>query len=44
MARAANVTPIVVLTGHLNKKEAKDLKVKHIIENVTNIENILKTL
>lgn len=41
MARSAQVTPIVVLTGHLSRQEAEDLKVKYIIENVMKIEDIL---
>ncbi len=41
MAQAANITPIVVLTGHLNKKEAEDLGVKYIISDVTHLEKVL---
>ena len=44
MARAANVTPIVVLTGHLNEAEAKLLDVKYIIKDVTRLENVLTTI
>jgi phosphoglycolate phosphatase-like HAD superfamily hydrolase len=39
MAFSARVTPIVVLSGHLNRQEAEKLQVKHIIDNVTLIEN-----
>lgn len=42
MAKAAGVTPVVVLTGHLNKLEAKKLGVKFIIKKVTDIMTILK--
>ncbi|HVF69942.1 MAG TPA: HAD family hydrolase [Xanthomonadales bacterium] len=41
MAQAANVTPVVVLTGHLNKKEAEELGVKYVIGDVTQIEKVL---
>jgi phosphoglycolate phosphatase-like HAD superfamily hydrolase len=44
MAQRAGITPIVVLTGHLNKNEAEELKVKYIIEDVTKIEKVLSTL
>lgn len=44
MAKNAKVEPVVVLTGHLNKQEALDLKVKYIIDNVTKIENVLNKL
>lgn len=43
MAYNAHVTPIVVLTGHLNKKGAEELKVKYIIKNVTLLENVLNS-
>lgn len=42
MAQAANVTPIVVLTGHLTKSEAKKLNVKYIVKDVTEIEKVLE--
>lgn len=42
MAQRATVTPIVVLTGHLNEKEAKELGVKYIIPNVAQLETVLK--
>ena len=44
MARNAHVMPVVVLTGHLDRKEAEDLGVEHIIEKVTDIENLLNNL
>ena len=44
MARNAGVTPIVVLTGHLSKKEAEELKVDYIIADVTHLEEVLEKL
>ncbi len=44
MARNAGVTPIVVLTGHLSRKEAEELGVKHIIVDVTHLEEVLEKL
>lgn len=44
MAQAAGITPIVVLTGHLNRNQAEDLQVKHIIEDVTKVEELLNIL
>lgn len=41
MAQNAGVEPVVVLTGHLNRDEAKALGVKHILDDVTKIEEIL---
>lgn len=41
MAQAAGITPIVVLSGHLNESEAKILGVKYIIPDVTHIEKVL---
>ena len=41
MAKAAGVTPIVVLTGHLTKEQALDLNVEHIIPDVTHLEEVL---
>ncbi len=41
MAKAAGVMPIVVLTGHLSRKEAEELGVKHIIPDVTHLEKVL---
>lgn len=44
MARAAEVTPIVVLTGHLKESEAKALGVNHIIPDVIHLEGLLPNL
>jgi phosphoglycolate phosphatase len=44
MARNAGVEPIAVLTGHLNRKQAEDLGIKHIIENVTLLEPELEKI
>lgn len=44
MARAAGVTPIVVLTGHLKESEARSLRVDYIIPDVTHVESLLPTL
>ncbi|MBU4245864.1 MAG: HAD hydrolase-like protein, partial [Nanoarchaeota archaeon] len=44
MARNARIEPIVVLTGHLSKSEAEVLKVKHIIPDVTEIEEVLESI
>jgi len=44
MAQNAGVTPIVVLTGHLSRKEAEEMGVKYIIEDVTKLETILEQL
>jgi phosphoglycolate phosphatase-like HAD superfamily hydrolase len=44
MARGANIEPVVVLTGHLNEQQAKDLNVKYIIEDVTHLEKVLTIL
>ncbi|HWY79630.1 MAG TPA: HAD family hydrolase [Candidatus Sulfotelmatobacter sp.] len=41
MAKAAGIIPIVVLTGHLMKNEAEKLGVKHIIPDITHLEEIL---
>ncbi len=41
MALNAGVEGVAVLTGHLNRKEAEELGVKHIIENVTMLESEL---
>jgi len=42
MARQAKVEPVAVLTGHLDRKEAQDLGVKYIIENVTCLPEVFK--
>lgn len=44
MARSANVEPIAVLTGHLNRQQAQDLDIKYIIKDVTHLEEILDQL
>lgn len=44
MARNADVEPIVVLTGLLNKNQAKKLGVKYIIDNVTQIEKVINLI
>lgn len=44
MARSAGVIPVAVLTGHLNRQEADKLGIKHIIENVTKLEDVLSLL
>jgi phosphoglycolate phosphatase len=44
MAQAAGVRPIVVLTGHLDRKHAKELGVKDIIKNVTHLQEVLKKI
>jgi phosphoglycolate phosphatase-like HAD superfamily hydrolase len=44
MAQKAHVTPVVVLTGHLNQKEAEKLRVKYIIQDVTKLETVLNKL
>jgi phosphoglycolate phosphatase-like HAD superfamily hydrolase len=41
MAWNAGVEPVAVLTGHLSRQEAEELGVKHIIENVTLLEDEL---
>lgn len=44
MARAAGIQPVVVLTGHLNRREAEALGVEHIIENVTQLPEVLANI
>lgn len=44
MANNAGITPIVVLTGHLTKTEAEDLKVKYIIPDITYLKTTLATI
>lgn len=41
MAWNAGVEPIAVLTGHLTRLQAEELGVKHIIDDVTLLENEL---
>jgi phosphoglycolate phosphatase-like HAD superfamily hydrolase len=42
MAWNAGIEPVAVLTGHLSRKEAADMGVKHIIDNVTLLESELE--
>lgn len=42
MANAAKVTPIVVLTGHLDRKEAEDLKAHYIIKDIICLPETIK--
>ncbi len=44
MARNGKIEPIVALTGHLSRREAEELEVKHIIEDVTKLESVLQKL
>ncbi len=44
MAQAADVTPIVVLTGQLSRKEAENLNVQFIIDDVTKLEEVLERI
>lgn len=44
MARNADVTPIVVLTGHLNNEEAEQLQVQYIINDISQIEKVIKEI
>lgn len=41
MARTAEIEPIIVLTGHLSKKEAKELGVEKIIPDINYLEKVL---
>lgn len=41
MALAAGVTPVAVLTGHLNRQEALSLGVQYILEDVTKLRDLL---
>ncbi|HSA83917.1 MAG TPA: HAD family hydrolase [Patescibacteria group bacterium] len=41
MAQNAGIETVVVLTGHLSRKEAEELGVKHIIDDVTKLETVL---
>lgn len=43
MAWNAGIEPIAVLTGHLNRQQAEELGVKHVIDNVTLLESELHT-
>jgi len=44
MARAAKVIPIAVLSGHMSREDAEELKVEYIIENFSHIETVLDIL
>ena len=44
MAKAAGVMPIVVLTGHLSRKEAEEMGVKYIIPDVTHLEKVMEEM
>ena len=44
MAQNARVTPVVVLSGNLNREEALALDVSYIIDDVTSVETILPTI
>lgn len=44
MAQNAKVTPIVVLSGHLNRKEAEELGVSYIIDDITKLETVLEEI
>ena len=44
MAKNARVLPIVVLTGHLNRKEAESLGVKDMLTDVTLVERVLNRI
>lgn len=44
MAFRAGVAPVVVLTGHLNSKEANKLGVKYILDDVTKLEDVLRKI
>jgi phosphoglycolate phosphatase-like HAD superfamily hydrolase len=44
LAQNANIEPIAVLTGHLNRTDAEGLGVKYIIDDVTKLKQVLTTL
>jgi HAD superfamily hydrolase (TIGR01509 family) len=44
MGQNAGVTPIVVLTGQLSRNQAEELNVEHIIDDVTQLGSVLKSL
>jgi phosphoglycolate phosphatase len=44
MAQAAGVTPIAVLTGQLTKEEAGELNIIHVMNNVTELEELINNL
>lgn len=44
MARAANVTPVAVLSGHMSRRDTEELKVEHVILDVTRLESVLEKI
>lgn len=42
MAKAANVIPVAVLTGHLTKSEAEHLGIKYIVSDITKLDTVLR--
>lgn len=44
MARAANVTPVAVLSGHMSQKDTEDLNVEYVIPDVTSLESVLEKI
>jgi len=44
MAQAAGTTPVVVLTGHLNRAQAEEMGVKYIIDKVTDLPKVLEKM
>ena len=44
MARAAGVTPVAVLTGHMSARDAEKLRVKYIIPDITHLESVLQKI
>lgn len=44
MAQAADVEPVVVLTGHLDRPQAEALGVHYIVDTVADIESVLEGL
>lgn len=44
MAQAAHITPIVVLSGHLNRSEAEALGVTSIIPDVSHLEEVVNAI
>ncbi|MBI2074516.1 MAG: HAD family hydrolase [Candidatus Levybacteria bacterium] len=44
MALKAGITPVIVLTGHLSKDEAKKLKIKYIIPDIAHLPKLLASI
>jgi phosphoglycolate phosphatase-like HAD superfamily hydrolase len=44
MARAAGITPVAVLSGHMTREDATSLGVKHIISDVTFLEKVISEI